>query len=43
LRLRCDIVVVVAEFEKKNADRDIRNNETERIICQDYEKKNYNI
>jgi len=45
LKLRCDNVVGVAvSWKKKPADRNIRNSETGRIICQDSEQnKVYNI
>ena len=40
MKLRCDIVMVVAmNLKKKNADRDIRNSETGRIVCQDCKQK----
>jgi len=44
MKLRCDIVVVVAMSLIKTANRDIRNSETGRMVCQDYEQKEiYNI
>jgi hypothetical protein len=39
MKLRCDIIVVIAMSVKETADRDIRNSETGRIVCRDGEKK----
>ena len=38
MKLRCDSVMVVA-IKKKTADRDVRDSETGRIVCQNCEQK----
>jgi hypothetical protein len=41
MKLRCDIVVVVAMRLIKTANLDIRNSETGRMVCQDCEQKKF--
>jgi hypothetical protein len=40
MKLICDVVMAV-DIKKKTADRDVRNSETGRIVCQNCEQKKW--